>query len=117
MAPRLLDAGWNRWVSGLNEIDGTPRKKSLSAEQQAQNQQHPSQAELPAFGLEPFAGGVRAAALPARPNRDRRQAERKRDIGVGRGAVQVAVDPQMRIHRPQIFKDRRVLGESAARAG
>ena len=87
----------------------------VAGEQQTQGQHNPPQAQLAAIGKVPFRGRMRPPALPPRSDRHRRQAERKRNIGVGRGAIQMASDPQVGVYRAHTLKDGGVMRQRSAR--
>src|ERR1700733_10425470 len=93
-----------------------PRAPSLATEEHAQGQQHSLQTQFATLGLEPLGGGVGSAALAAGADGYRGEAQRQRDVGIGRGAIQVAADSQMRIDGANAFKQRRAFLQSTAGA-
>src|SRR5713226_680845 len=71
---RMSDFGW------------FGRRSPVFAKQQFQRQHDALQSQVAAFRQKPLAGRVGFAARAARADRDRRDIEGERNIGVGRGA-------------------------------
>ena len=74
-------------------------------------QQHPPEANFAIFGGVPLGLGVRAAAVSSRAQRQSRNAQRERDIGVCRAQTKIGAQAQMPVHGAQSVEERRVAGQ------
>src|SRR5580704_11048512 len=74
------------------------------------------QAHFAAAGVVPLGGGVRAAAFSAAAERDGRDVERKRNVGVGGTAFYARTIAQESIHIAQSFQQRSVIRQFAGGA-
>src|ERR1700681_4544067 len=57
-----------------------------------------------------------AAALSSGADGDGRQSQRKRDVGVGGGAIQMRPDAEVRVHGADILQNGSIVGEASAGA-
>src|SRR5579871_2751781 len=64
--------------------------------------------------MEPFLGGVGAAALAAGADGNSRQSQRERDVGVGGRTIDMRPDSEVRVHGPDEVQDGSVVGKAAA---
>src|SRR5258706_15341208 len=77
----------------------------LIAKQQSQRQHDPLQSQIAAFGQKPFVGGMGFATSATGADRDRRDIEGERNVGVGGRAVEMGANSEMSVDSPYIRQD------------